>query len=113
MSFSKDALIHKLQDENDKLKEKLESWIDADMLDNVPTYIENRDLRNERTRYMLDREQYKATIDHLRKLWEHWEDVPDEDLWQDGELKSGQVAWDLFRNVTETGEWRIIRRINK
>ena len=67
MSFNKDALIHKLQDENEM----------------------------------------------LRKLWAEWEDVPDEDLWQDGELKSGQVAWDLFRNVTETGEWRIIRRINK
>ena len=67
MSFNKDALIHKLKDENEM----------------------------------------------LRKLWAEWEDVPDEDLWQDGELKSGQVAWDLFRNVTETGEWRIIRRINK
>ena len=67
MSFYKDALLHKLQEENEM----------------------------------------------LRKLWAEWEDVPDEDLWQDGELKSGQVAWDLFRNVTETGEWRIIRRINK
>ena len=67
MSFNKDALIHKLQNDLDKLKRALKSWIDVDMLDKVPTYIENRDLRNERTRYMLDREQYKATIDMLRE----------------------------------------------
>ena len=113
MSFNKDALMHKLQDENDKLKEKLKSWIDADMLDNVPTYIENRDLRNERTRYMLDKEQYKATIDHLRKLWEHWEDVPDEDLWEDGEIDTLEVQHKIIKHTMQIGDWRLIRRIEK
>ena len=42
MSFNKDALIHKLQDENDKL-------------------------RIERTAYKLDKEAYKGTIDSLRQ----------------------------------------------
>ena len=61
-----DALLHKLQEENDKLKEKLQSWIDADRLEKVPTYIEDRDLRNEKTGYKLDKEQYKHTIDILK-----------------------------------------------
>ena len=42
MSFNKDALIHKLQDENDKL-------------------------RRERTSYKLDKEAYWGTIEKLRK----------------------------------------------
>ena len=42
MSFNKDALIHKLQDENDKL-------------------------RRERTSYKLDKEAYRGTIEKLKK----------------------------------------------
>ena len=73
MSFNKDELLHKLQDENDKYRKILQSWIDEDMLDNVPTYKEDKDLRNERARYKLDKIAYKGTIDDLRKsiasLW--------------------------------------------
>ena len=57
MSFNKDALLHKLQDEADK-----------------------------------------------------WEEIPDEDLWQDGEIKEEQLAWELFRRVVEIGDWKLIRR---
>ena len=42
MSFNKDALIHKLQDENDKL-------------------------RRERTSYKLDKEAYRGPIEKLKK----------------------------------------------
>ena len=57
MSFSKDALLHKLQDEADK-----------------------------------------------------WEDVPDEDLWQDGELNSNQVMDLMYTRVIQEGNWKLMRR---
>ena len=40
--MTKDELI----EENKMFKEVLQSWIDADMLDMVPSYEDNRDLRN-------------------------------------------------------------------
>ena len=64
MSFSKDALLHKLQDELDNLEEQL---------------------------YM-------------------WEDVPDEDLWQDGELNSNQVMDLMYTRVIQEGSWKLMRR---
>jgi len=67
MSFSKDAKIHKLQEENDM----------------------------------------------LRKLWAEWEEVPDEDLWEDGELDSAQVQHKIINHVLQIGDWRLIRRIEK
>ncbi len=66
MSFSKDALLHKLQDELDNLKEQL---------------------------YM-------------------WEDVPDEDLWEDGELKLGEVFDKINYHLFVEGNWKLMRRKN-
>tara|TARA_R100000329_G_C7554413_1_gene195999 strand:+ start:212 stop:397 length:186 start_codon:yes stop_codon:yes gene_type:complete len=57
MSFNKDALLHKLQDEADK-----------------------------------------------------WEEVPDEDLWQDGELNSNQVMDLMYTRVIQEGNWKLMRR---
>tara|TARA_Y100000593_G_scaffold75820_1_gene139910 strand:- start:121 stop:306 length:186 start_codon:yes stop_codon:yes gene_type:complete len=57
MSFNKDALLHKLQDEADK-----------------------------------------------------WEEVPDEDLWQDGELNSNQVMDLMYIRVIQEGNWKLMRR---
>ena len=57
MSFSKDALLHKLQDEADK-----------------------------------------------------WEEVPDEDLWQDGEIGAKEVSEIIFQRVVNTGDWKLMRR---
>lgn len=57
MSFSKDALLHKLQDE-------------ADM----------------------------------------WEEVPDEDLWQDGKLNSNQVMDLMYTRIIQEGSWKLMRR---
>ena len=67
MSFSKDALLHKLQDENEM----------------------------------------------LRKLWAEWEDVPDEDLWEDGELGFKQVERKIIEHLQIIGDWKLIRRIEK
>ena len=39
-----------------------------------------------------------------------WEEVPDEDLWEDGELNSEQVKEKLYQEVIRQGVWKLIRR---
>ena len=41
-----------------------------------------------------------------------WEQVPDEDLWEDGERTPDEVQYKVINNVLNKGEWIIIRRIN-
>ena len=95
MSFNKDAKIHKLQEENDRL-------------------------RRERTSYKLDKEAYRGTIEKLKKELDSleeqlylWEDVPDEDLWEDGELDSAQAQHKIIKHVLQIGDWKLMRRIEK
>ena len=42
-----------------------------------------------------------------------WEEVPDEDLWEDGELSSEDVKTFIYTQVVQQGVWRLIRRIEK
>ena len=39
----------------------------------------------------------------------NWEELPDEDLWEDGEIDSGQVCQKIFEHVIRIGDWKIIR----
>ena len=39
-----------------------------------------------------------------------WEEVPDEDLWEDGELSKVDVAHKLFVNIVSEGKWIVLRR---
>ena len=39
-----------------------------------------------------------------------WEEVPDEDLWQDGEIGAKEVSEIIFQRVINTGEWKLMRR---
>ena len=41
----------------------------------------------------------------------YWEEVPDEDLWEDGELGAIDVSQKLFQRIVNTGEWKIIKEI--
>ena len=41
-----------------------------------------------------------------------WEQVPDEDLWEDGELNSAQVQHKIIHRVMQTGDWIIIRELD-
>lgn len=43
-----------------------------------------------------------------------WEEVPGEDLWEDGELRldSEEIKNKIYTNVVATGEWKLIRRKN-
>ena len=43
-----------LIEENEMLKEVLQSWLDVDMLDLVPSYEDNRDLRNEKSKAVIN-----------------------------------------------------------
>ena len=42
----------------------------------------------------------------------HWEEVPDEDLWEDGELDSTGVAVKIYSKVCRISDWKLIRRKN-
>ncbi len=43
---------------------------------------------------------------------DNWERVPDEDLWQDGELSSEDVKNVIYLQVVQQGEWILLRRKN-
>tara|TARA_R110002020_G_scaffold122093_1_gene277359 strand:+ start:124 stop:273 length:150 start_codon:yes stop_codon:yes gene_type:complete len=40
-----------------------------------------------------------------------WEEVPDEELWEDGELSEEEVHTKIFVKVRNQGIWKLIRRI--
>ena len=39
-----------------------------------------------------------------------WEEIPDEDLWQDGELKYPEIMHHIYHQVVKQGVWKLIRR---
>ena len=39
-----------------------------------------------------------------------WEEIADEDLWQDGELKLGEVFDKINYHLFVEGDWKLIRR---
>ena len=41
-----------------------------------------------------------------------WEEVLDEDLWEDGELNEHQVGTKILHHVMKEGNWKLIRRID-
>ena len=54
-------------------------------------------------------EQMFQMIDDVER-WKDWEEVPDEDLWEDGELSPSEVRAKICKNVMKEGNWKIIRR---
>ena len=43
---------------------------------------------------------------------ELWEEIPDEDLWQDGEIGAKKLSELIFQRVINLGNWKLIRRKN-
>ena len=41
-----------------------------------------------------------------------WEEIPQEDLWEDGELNAKQVEQKVIDNVMFTGDWIVIRKVD-
>jgi hypothetical protein len=51
-----------------------------------------------------------ALLHKLQDEADKWEEVPDEDLWQDGELNSNQVMDLMYTRVIQEGNWKLMRR---
>ena len=41
-----------------------------------------------------------------------WEEIPQEDLWEDGEISNNTCMIKIFNNVVADGKWKLIRRID-
>ena len=42
-----------------------------------------------------------------------WEEIPTEQLWQDGELTSNQLMDLLYIRIIQEGHWKVKRQKNK
>jgi hypothetical protein len=51
-----------------------------------------------------------ALLHKLQDEADKWEEIPDEDLWQDGELNSNQVMDLMYTKVIQEGNWKLMRR---
>ena len=40
-----------------------------------------------------------------------WEEIPDEDLWEDGEISNNTCMIKIYNNTVIDGKWKLIRRI--
>lgn len=39
-----------------------------------------------------------------------WEEVPQEELWEDGEISNSNCMIKIYHNVVEDGKWKLMRR---
>ena len=61
-------------------------------------------------KYQEENEQLKKELDSLEEQLFLWEDVPDEELFEDGELELSEVLNKIQSRVFEIGDWKITRR---
>ena len=40
-----------------------------------------------------------------------WEEVPQEELWEDGELSSTQVQHKILHHTMQQGDWILVRKV--
>ena len=60
--------------------------------------------------YYTRRKQKKGTLDGFNV--DNWEEVPDEDLWEDGELKKDEVFDKINYHLFVKGDWKLVRSRN-
>ena len=65
--------------------------------------------KKEYREYYTRRKQKKGTLDGFNI--DNWEEIPDEDLWQDGEINSNQLMDLLYIKIIQEGDWKVIREI--
>lgn len=113
------ALTRLMIDEMEKssdLLQVLKSWQEVGYLHLIPSYQDNRDLKHEKFKAVINAEQYSNTINVLRdeiatlRQNDRWEEVPDEDLWEDGELKKDEVFDKINYHLFVEGNWKLMRR---
>ena len=63
--------------------------------------------------YKEDYYKLKKEFNDLEEQLYLWEEIPDEDLWQDGEIGAKEVSEIIFQRVINTGEWKLMRRKDK
>ena len=59
--------------------------------------------------YYTRRKQEKGTLDGFNV--DNWEEIPDEDLWQDGEISGADLLEEIYQKVIIEGKWKLIREI--
>ena len=108
-------MIHEMEKSSDLLQ-VLKSWQEVGYLHLIPSYQDNRDLKHEKFKAVINAEQYSNTINVLRneiatlRQNDKWEEVPDEDLWEDGELKKDEVFDKINYHLFVEGDWKLTRR---
>lgn len=65
--------------------------------------------KKEYREYYTRRKQKKGTLDGFNI--DNWEEVPDEDLWQDGEIHYPEIKDIIYHQVVKQGVWKLIREI--
>ena len=50
-------------------------------------------------------------VEYPRMNEADWEEIPQEELWEDGELNNQQVMLFIYNQVILDGKWKLIRRI--
>ena len=119
--LKKDCALTRLMideiEKSDNLLQVLKSWQEVGYLHLIPSYQDNRDLKNEKFRAVINAEQYGHTITMLRdelallrQVSVDLEEVPDEDLWEDGELKKDEVFNKINYHLFVEGDWKLMRR---
>ena len=63
--------------------------------------------------YKEDYYKLKKEFNDLEEQLYLWEEIPDEDLRQDGEIGAKEVSEIIFQRVINTGEWKLMRRKDK
>ena len=56
--------------------------------------------------------QIKWTEDICNREEHEFEEIEDEELYEDGEINDKQVKDKIFFHLFHTGEWKLIRRID-
>ena len=44
---------------------------------------------------------------------EEYEEIPDEELWEDGELSNVEVQQKILNHTMQKGDWLLIRRVEE
>ena len=65
-------------------------------------------MNKEYREYYTRRKQEKGTLEGFNV--DNWEEVPDEDLWMDGELTRDDLMVRMYIKVIDEGNWKLIRR---
>tara|TARA_R100001594_G_scaffold19574_1_gene38083 strand:- start:1160 stop:1378 length:219 start_codon:yes stop_codon:yes gene_type:complete len=60
-------------------------------------------------------ESKKKALKEIEEYYnlDNWEEVPDEELWEDGEIPNNTCMIKIYKNVVVDGEWRLIRKKTK